>query len=91
MTLDQFKSCSEIEKVSAILEHGRLMAQGSEDGSRIFLYKLGTFYVSASYSNHNDQLTEITCYLEVEQAVPHFRKKLILIDPAEREYQTPDA
>ena len=86
MTLDQFRLANEIEKVSAILEHGRLMAQSIEDDSRIFLYKIEGFYVSACYASDNDQLTDITCFLEVDQSVPHFRKQLIQVNPAEREF-----
>jgi hypothetical protein len=88
MTVEQFRLLNELEKVSAILQHGRLMAQNVEDDSRIFLYRLESFYVSACYSN--DQLSEITCYLDVDQAIPHFRKQFISINPAEREYNLPE-
>ena len=84
MTLDQFRQLNDIEKVSTILEYGRLIAQSVDDCSRTFLYKIDSFFVSASYTNGSDELSEITCYLEVDQSVPHFRKRIISIDPAER-------
>lgn len=90
MTLQQFRILNELEQVSAILEHGLLMAQRVEDDERTFLYKLETFLVTACYSSDTDQLISITCFIEVEQAVPHFRKQLISINPAEREYQSPN-
>lgn len=86
MTLEQFRLANETEKLIAILEHGRLMAQSIENGSRIFLYKLESFYVSACYASSDDQLTDITCFLEVDKSIPHYRKQLILVNPAEREY-----
>lgn len=85
MTLDQFQLLEELEKVSAILEHGRLMAQNIESGSRIFLYKMDSFYVAANYSPA-DQLTGISCFVAIDQAVPHFRRQLFLVNPAEREF-----
>lgn len=66
------------------------MAQNLEENTRIFLYRLDLFYVSASYSTTNDQLIDITTYLNVDLSVPHFRKFLISIHPAEREYDTPE-
>jgi hypothetical protein len=65
------------------------MAQKLEPETRIFLYRLQNFYVSACYSLENDLLTEITAYIDVEQSTPHFRKFLISIHPAERQYDTP--
>ncbi len=47
-----------------------------------------SFYVSASYARENDQLTDITCFLEVNDSIPHYRKQLISINPAERRYDT---
>jgi hypothetical protein len=85
MTLHEFQLLEELEKVSAILEHGRLMAQNTEYESRIFLYKMDSFFVAANYSP-SDQLTDITCFVEIDQAVPHFRKQLFMINPAEREF-----
>ena len=90
MTLQQFRLLSELDKVSAILEHGMLMAQQTEEGERTFLYRFDNFFVAACYSSGTDQLININCFLEVEQAVPHFRKHLISINPAEREYQSPN-
>lgn len=90
MTLQQFLELNEMEKMCAIMESGRLMAQKLEPDTRIFLYRLDTFYVSACYSLQNDQLTEITAYIDVDQSIPHFRKFLISIHPAERQYDTPE-
>jgi hypothetical protein len=84
MTLDQFQILEEVEKLSAILEHGRLVAQHIENNNRVFLYRLDSFYVSANYSA--DQLADITCFVAIDQATPHFRKQLFLINPAEREF-----
>ena len=80
----------ELEKLCAIMESGRLMAQKLEPETRIFLYRMQTFYVSACYSIETDQLTEITAYIDVEESMPHFRKFLISIHPAERQYDTPE-
>lgn len=81
---------NEMEKMCAIMESGRLMAQKLEPETRIFLYRLDSFYVSACYSLENDLLTEITAYVDVDQSIPHFRKFLISINPAERQYDTPE-
>ncbi len=91
MTIQQFHQMDVMDKVSAIIRHGRLMAQNTENETRVFLYRLESFYVSTSYIQPNDQLLEINCYLEVNQMIPHFRKHLISINPAEREYETPEA
>jgi hypothetical protein len=90
MTLQQFLDLSDLEKVCAILESGKLMAQKLEPDTRIFLYRLQTFYVTACYSLSTDQLTEIAAYVDVDQSTPHFRKYLISIHPAERQYDTPE-
>lgn len=90
MTLQQFLELNEMEKVCAIMETGRLLAQKLEPETRIFLYRLDTFFVSASYSMVTDQLTDITAFIDVDQSIPHFRKFLISIHPAERQYDTPD-
>ena len=89
MTIQQFHQLNEMEKVSIIMQCGRLMAQNMEENARIFLYRVESFYVSASYSKSNDQLTDITAYLNIDQSIPQFRKFLISIHPAEREYETP--
>ncbi len=90
MTIEQFLQLNEMEKLCAIMESGRLMAQKLEPDSRIFLYRLQTFYVSACYCISTDQLTDITAFVDVEGSMPHFRKFLISIHPAERQYDTPD-
>jgi hypothetical protein len=90
MTLDQFVKLNEMEKVSAIMQYGHLIAQNVDNDSRIFFYRLESFFVSASYSRITDQLEEINSFLEANQAVPHYRKLLISINPAERQYNTPE-
>lgn len=91
MTLQQFHELPELEKLSAIMQFGRLKAQNIEEDTRIFLYRMDTFYVSASYLHPSDQLKEINCYIDIDQSVPHSRKQLISINPAEREYDTPES
>lgn len=91
MTIQQFHQLNEMEQVSAIMQFGKLMAQETEGGARIFLYRLESFYVSACYIQPNDQLKEINCFLEIDQHIPYYRKQLILINPAERDYGTPEA
>ena len=90
MTIAQFHELNEIEKLCAIMESGRLIAQKLEPDTRIFLYRFQTFFVSACYCISTDQLTEITAYVDVEESLPHFRKFLISIHPAERQYDTPE-
>jgi len=90
MTIKQFLELNELEKLCAIMETGKLMAQKLEPDTRIFLYRLQTFYVTACYSLLNDQLTEISAYFDVEDSLPHFRKFIISIHPAERQYDTPE-
>ena len=90
MTIQQFLDLNEIEQVCAIMESGKLMAQNLEPDTRIFLYRLETFYVSACYSLQNDLLTEITAYIDADLSLPHFRKFLVSIHPAERQYDTPE-
>lgn len=88
--MNQFLELNEMEKLCAIMEYGKLMAQKIEPDSRIFLYRLQSFYVSACYCISSDQLTEITAYIDVEESMPLFRKFLISINPAERHYDTPE-
>ena len=89
MTMQQFLELNEMEKLCAIMESGKLMAQKLEPDTRIFLYRLQNFYVFACYCISSDQLTEITAYIDVEQSMPVFRRFLISIHPAERHYDTP--
>ena len=90
MTIQQFLDLNEMEQVCVIMKSGKLMAQKFEPDTRIFLYRLETFYVSACYSLQNDLLTEITAYIDTDQSLPHFRKFLVSIHPAERQYDTPE-
>jgi hypothetical protein len=84
MTPDQFQLLEEVEKLSVILEHGRLVAQQIESDNRLFLYRIDAFYVAANYCS--DQLAGITCFMAIDQAMPHFRKQLFMVNPAEREF-----
>lgn len=79
-----------MEKVSTILQYGRLLAQSTEKNSRIFLYKLETFYVSACYRIPNDQLMEICCFKDANQLPMLFYRHIMVTHPAEREYKTPE-
>ena len=88
MTLQQFHSLNELDKVAAIMQHGRLLAQSLEDECRIFLYQFDSFYVSTKYRSSDDQLKEIRSFLEVKEAMPHSRKTLISIHPAGRAYDS---
>lgn len=90
MTIEQFLELNEMEKVCTIAQSGRLIAQRVEADTRIFLYSIESFYVSAYYLIAGDQLTEITAYVEIDRTVPHFRKFLTSINPAERQYDTPE-
>lgn len=90
MTIQQFSDLNEMEKVCAIMESGILMAQKLEPETRIFLYRLENFFVSACYSLDTDLLTDISAYVDVDQTIPHFRKFLVSIHPAERQYDTPE-
>lgn len=90
MTIQQFLELNEMEKMSIIMQSGRLITQRIESGTRIFLYRVESFYVSACYQLTNDQLAEISAYVEIDQSVPQVRKFLSSIHPAERQYDTPE-
>jgi hypothetical protein len=90
MTMEQFYQLEEMEQMSAIMQFGHLMAQHNDDNKRVFLYHLESFYVSATYLQPSDQLCDISCFLEANQLIPHYRKHIILINPAERRVATPD-
>lgn len=90
MTVQQFLELNEMEQVSAVMQSGRLIAQRVESETRIFLYRFETFYVSACYLITNDHLTGITAYIDTDRSIPHFRKFLSSIHPAERQYDTPE-
>ena len=87
MNIQQFNRLDEIEKIVAIIEYGRLFAQSLENECRIFLYRLGSFYVSTSYYADDDKLKGITTFDEVEQSMPYFRRMIISIHPAARNNQ----
>ena len=84
MTIQQFQYLGEVEKIGAVLEYGRLLAQNLQDEYRIFLYRVESFYVAVKYFLGSDDLKEIDSYSEVKQHVPHYRKMLISVNPAER-------
>jgi len=91
MTIIEFTDLDDLDKVTAIMQYGHLIAQHAEENSRVFFYRVEGFYVSATYSLPNDQLTGICCFQEDNQEQLHFHKKLTAIHPAERNYSTPDA
>jgi hypothetical protein len=90
MTIQQFITLTEMDKVCAIMQSGRLITQRLENETRTFLYRLESFYVFACYSVLNDQLTDITAYIDVDLTTPRIRKFLVSIHPAERQYDTPE-
>ena len=83
MTLQQFNSMNETEKIVAIMEYGRLFAQSLEEKCRVFLYRLGSFYVTASYRTDDDDLEEINSFMRVDESTS-CRKIIFSIHPAER-------
>lgn len=90
MTIEQFRLLDEMEKISVILQYGRLMNQSLENHQQIFCYRVGSFFVSAIYSSPEGELVEISCVMGAGEELDHFRKHLISIHPAEREYETPE-
>lgn len=83
MTIQQFNSLTETEKIVAIMEDGRLFAQSLEEKCRIFLYSLGSFYVTASYRTENDDLEEISSFKRVDESTS-CRRIIVKIHPAAR-------
>lgn len=83
MTFQQFNKLNETDKIVAIMEYGRLFAQSMEDRSRVFLYRLGSFYVTASYRTENDLLEEINSFARVDESTS-CRRIITRIDPAAR-------
>ena len=83
MTIQQFNKLNETGKIVAIMENGRLLAKSFEDKSRTFLYKLGSFYVTASYRAENDDLEEISSFRKVDESTS-CRRIIVKIHPAER-------
>ena len=83
MTIQQFNTLSETEKIVAIVEYGRLFAQSFEEKCRIFLYRLGSFYVTTSYRTENDDLEEINSFVRVDESAS-CRRIIVSIHPAAR-------
>ena len=83
MTIQQFNSLNETEKIVAIMEYGRLFAQSLEEKCRVFLYRLGSFYVTASYAAENDDLQEINSFIRVDESAS-CRRIIVSIHPAAR-------
>jgi hypothetical protein len=83
MTIQQFNTLSETEKIVAIVEYGRLFAQSFEEKCRIFLYRLGSFYVTTSYRTENDDLEEINSFIRVDDSTS-CRRIIVSIHPAAR-------
>lgn len=84
MTIQQFQHLGEVEKIGAVLEFGRLLAQNLQEEYRVFLYRVESFYVAVKYYLRTDDLKEIDSYSDVTQQIPHYRKILISVNPAER-------
>lgn len=83
MTIQQFNTLNETEKIVAIMEYGRLFAQSLEEKYRVFLYRIGTFYVTASYRTENDDLEEINSFTRVDDSTS-CRRIIVSIHPAAR-------
>lgn len=83
MTIQQFNRLSETDKIVAIVEDGRLFAQSLEDKFRVFLYRLGSFYVTATYKTENDDLAEINSFSRVDESAS-CRRIIVKIHPAAR-------
>lgn len=83
MTIQQFNRLSEIDKIVAIMENGRLFAQSLEEKCRVFLYRLGSFYVTATYRTESDELEEINSFSKVDDSTS-CRRIIIKIHPAAR-------
>jgi hypothetical protein len=83
MTIQQFNTLSETDKIVAIMEYGRLFAQSLEEKCRVFLYRLGSFYVTATYAAENDDLQEINSFMRVDESTS-CRRIIVSIHPAAR-------
>ena len=83
MTIQQFNTLDETEKIVAIMENGRLFAQSLEERCRVFLYRLGSFYVTTSYRTENDNLEEINSFARVDESAS-CRRIIVSIHPAGR-------
>jgi hypothetical protein len=83
MTFQQFNKLDETEKIVAIMEYGRLFAQSREEKCRVFLYRMGSFYVTASYRTENDMLEEINSFTRVDDSTS-CRRIITRIHPAAR-------
>ena len=83
MTIQQFNKLNETEKIVAIMEYGRLFAQSLEEKCRVFLYKVGSFYVTTSYRTETDDLEEINSFSRVDDSAS-CRRIIVKIHPAAR-------
>ena len=83
MTFQQFNKLDETDKIVAIMEYGRLFAESFEEKCRVFLYRLESFYVTASYRTENDDLEEINSFREVNESAS-CRRIIVRIHPAAR-------
>jgi len=83
MTIQQFNKLNETEKIVAIMEYGRLVAQNIEEKCRVFLYRLGSFYVTTSYGTETDDLEEINSFSRVDESAS-CRRIIVQIHPAAR-------
>lgn len=83
MTIQQFNKLTETQKIVAIMEYGMLFAQSVEEKCRIFLYKVGSFYVTTTYRTENDDLEEINSFARVDESTS-CRRIIVQIHPAAR-------
>ena len=83
MTIQQFNRLSETDKIVAIMEYGMLVAQSLEEKHKVFLYRVGSFYVTTSYRTETDDLEEINSFTRVDESAS-CRRIIIKIHPAAR-------
>ena len=83
MTIQQFNQLNETDKIVAIMEYGRLFAESREEKYRMFLYKVGHFYVTTSFRTETDDLEEINSFSCVDESAS-CRRIIVKIHPAAR-------
>jgi hypothetical protein len=83
MTIQQFNTLDETGKIVAIMEDGKLFAQRLEEKHKVFLYRLGSFFVTTSYRAENDSLEEINSFTRVDESTS-CRRIIVSIHPAAR-------
>lgn len=83
MTIQQFNKLDESDKIVAIMEYGKLFAQSMEEKCRVFLYRIGSFYVTTTFQTESDDLQEIHSFMSVDESAS-CRRIIVSIHPAAR-------